>query len=153
MKPANNEVVEEGKEDSQKTDDQQKGASGIPPSPQYPGMKIGSKYQPGDEAGRLLWVPTPWSAPGDIRPDGTKYYGQRQEGKANNYAVIADTVKDYPLAVSQCFDAVWRRCVSKWRRASRHQAVFHKSKARPGIARKTHVLGLRQANHCSWALC
>ncbi len=100
MKPTENIITEESEEDSQEAHNQQNSAFRALPAPQYLGMKVGSKYQPGYKAGRLFGVPSPRLLPGNVSPEGSEDYGQRQEGEANNHSVITYAVKYLKSGVS-----------------------------------------------------
>src|SRR5680860_599204 len=66
----------------------------------HSGVQVGAVDEPGEQRGRLLGVPAPVGAPGDLRPDRAQDDDQGEQGEADDDGAVAQLVQDGRLGQS-----------------------------------------------------
>src|SRR5665647_3140556 len=84
VQPAEEEVAEEGEQHRGEPGHEQPGSPTSDPAPGHPGVQVGAVDEPGEQRGRLLGVPAPVAAPGDLGPDRAKDHGQGQQRESDD---------------------------------------------------------------------
>src|SRR5450759_2621071 len=84
VQAAEEEVAEEGEQHGGEPRHQQPRRSTSDPAAGHPGVQVGAVDEPGEQRCRLLGVPAPVAAPGDLRPDRAQDDDQGEQRESDD---------------------------------------------------------------------
>src|SRR5665811_1538918 len=100
VQAAEEEVAEEGEQHTGERCYEQPCRARSYPAAGHPGVQVGAVDEPGEQRGRLLGVPAPVGAPGDLRPDRAQNDDQGEQREADDDSAVSQLVQDCRLGQS-----------------------------------------------------